>query len=138
MENFVITFSAKPGKADAVSRFYLDMQPVYEQAKGFRGRQILRARPGTMADALRKVMTAEQMAQHPHPHDDGCVHFIIIEKWDSIEDRMAFSATLDKSLRGDLNELSTQEQAKAIGKVVAERAKAQGIEMVVFDRGGYP
>jgi len=102
MENFVITFSAKPGKADAVSRFYLDMQPVYEQAKGFRGRQILRARPGTMADALRKVMTAEQMAQHPHPHDDGCVHFIIIEKWDSIEDRMAFSATLDKSRNAEL------------------------------------
>jgi len=102
MENFVITFSAKPGKADAVSQFYLDMQPVYEQAKGFRGRQIFRARPGTMADALRKVMTAEQMAAHPHPHDDGCVHFIIIEKWDSIEDRMAFSATLDKSRNAEL------------------------------------
>jgi len=27
--------------------------------------------------------------------------------------------------------------AKAIGKLVAERAKAKGIEAVVFDRGGY-
>lgn len=27
--------------------------------------------------------------------------------------------------------------AKAIGKLVAERAKAKGIETVVFDRGGY-
>lgn len=27
--------------------------------------------------------------------------------------------------------------AKAIGKAVAERAKAKGIEQVVFDRGGY-
>jgi len=102
MENFVITLTAKPGKADAVSQFYLDMQPAYVNAKGFRGRQILRARPGAMADALRKVMTAEQMAQHPHPPEDGSVHFIIIEKWDSIADRMAFSATLDKSRNAEL------------------------------------
>ena len=27
--------------------------------------------------------------------------------------------------------------AKAVGKLVAERAKANGIEAVVFDRGGY-
>ena len=29
------------------------------------------------------------------------------------------------------------EQAKAVGKLVAERAKAAGINKVVFDRGGY-
>ena len=29
------------------------------------------------------------------------------------------------------------EQAHAAGKLLAERAKAQGIEAVVFDRGGY-
>ena len=28
-------------------------------------------------------------------------------------------------------------QAKAVGQLVAERAKARGIEKVVFDRGGY-
>ncbi len=28
--------------------------------------------------------------------------------------------------------------AKAVGRLVAERAKAQGIRAVVFDRGGYP
>ena len=27
--------------------------------------------------------------------------------------------------------------AKNVGKVIAERAKAKGIEKVVFDRGGY-
>ena len=27
--------------------------------------------------------------------------------------------------------------AKAIGKVIAEKAKARGIDKVVFDRGGY-
>ena len=102
MENFVVTFSALPGKEDFISDFYPALQPEYDAAKGFRGRQILRARPGTMADALRKVMTPEQMAQHPEPEDDGSIHFIIIEKWDSIEDRMAFSATQDKSRNAQL------------------------------------
>ena len=27
--------------------------------------------------------------------------------------------------------------AKAVGKLVAERAKAKGIDVVLFDRGGY-
>jgi hypothetical protein len=102
MENFVVTFTAKPGKEDVISKFYTDLEPEYAAAKGFHGRQILRARPGTMADALRKVMTEEQMAQHPAPPDDGSVHFVIIEKWDSIEDRMAFSATQDKSRNAEL------------------------------------
>jgi hypothetical protein len=102
MENFVITFSARPGKADAVSQFYLDMQPQYARAKGFRGRQIFRAKPGTMVEALSKVMTPEQMAQHPDTHNDGSVHFIIIEKWDSIDDRMAFSASMDKTRNAEL------------------------------------
>ena len=29
------------------------------------------------------------------------------------------------------------EAAKKVGKIVAERAKASGIDTVVFDRGGY-
>jgi large subunit ribosomal protein L18 len=45
---------------------------------------------------------------------------------------------LDKDLRDAIGQLEVHEQAKAIGRAVAERAKAQGIEQVVFDRGGYP
>lgn len=32
---------------------------------------------------------------------------------------------------------SNKEAARKVGKMVAERAKAKGIENVVFDRGGY-
>ena len=32
---------------------------------------------------------------------------------------------------------SNKEAARKVGKTVAERAKAKGIESVVFDRGGY-
>jgi large subunit ribosomal protein L18 len=33
--------------------------------------------------------------------------------------------------------IAKNEQARIIGKTIAERAKAAGIEEVVFDRGGY-
>ena len=104
MENYVICISALPGKEEAVASFYKEQQAEYEKAKGFIGRKIYMSRPGTMVAELRKVMTPEEMAKHPEPehHDDGSVHFIIVEEWDSIDDRMAFSATQDKSRAKDL------------------------------------
>jgi large subunit ribosomal protein L18 len=47
------------------------------------------------------------------------------------------ASTIDHELRNELANLTKQEQAKAVGKYIAERAKAKGIERVVFDRGGY-
>jgi large subunit ribosomal protein L18 len=37
----------------------------------------------------------------------------------------------------DLRKLEPMEQAKQAGLLLAQRAKEQGIETVVFDRGGY-
>jgi large subunit ribosomal protein L18 len=37
----------------------------------------------------------------------------------------------------DLKSLKKMEQAKRAGEILAERAKAAGIEAAVFDRGGY-
>ena len=37
----------------------------------------------------------------------------------------------------DLKGLQSMEQAKRAGALIAERAKAAGVESVVFDRGGY-
>ena len=37
----------------------------------------------------------------------------------------------------DLRALSGAEQAKRAGEVLAQRAKAAGVETAVFDRGGY-
>jgi large subunit ribosomal protein L18 len=48
------------------------------------------------------------------------------------------ASTLDAKLREDIGKLEAHDQAKAVGRAVAERAKAAGIEQVVFDRGGYP
>jgi large subunit ribosomal protein L18 len=38
---------------------------------------------------------------------------------------------------GDLKSLSSMEQAKRAGELLAERAKAAGVDTAVFDRGGY-
>ena len=44
------------------------------------------------------------------------------------------ASTLDKDFEGATG---NAEAAKKVGAVLAERAKAKGIEEVVFDRGGY-
>ena len=40
-------------------------------------------------------------------------------------------------VEGDLKSLARMEQAKTAGQLLAERAKAAGVETCVFDRGGY-
>ena len=47
------------------------------------------------------------------------------------------ASTLDKALAGSTSSGSDQEAAKNVGKLIAERALANGISSVVFDRGGH-
>jgi large subunit ribosomal protein L18 len=47
------------------------------------------------------------------------------------------ASSADRDLREKLKGMKKAEQAKLIGKTVAERAKDKGIQTVVFDRGGY-
>ena len=57
---------------------------------------------------------------------------------DDIEGNTLVSAsTIDKELREQVKGMKKSEQAKAVGKAVAERAKSKGISAVVFDRGGF-
>jgi large subunit ribosomal protein L18 len=50
---------------------------------------------------------------------------------------LAAASTLEKKMRSDLKTGANIEAAKAVGKLIAERAKEKGIKDVVFDRGGY-
>lgn len=50
---------------------------------------------------------------------------------------MASASTLDKDVRKTLKSGGNVAAAKAVGKIVAERAKTAGVTRVVFDRGGY-
>ena len=50
---------------------------------------------------------------------------------------LASASTLDHEVRDQVVGLKKTEQASVVGKIVAERAVAKGVEQVVFDRGGY-
>jgi large subunit ribosomal protein L18 len=53
--------------------------------------------------------------------DDGKGHTVAAVNW----------------IEPDLRKLTASEQAKRAGELLAERAKAAGVEACVFDRGGY-
>lgn len=47
------------------------------------------------------------------------------------------ASTREPSVRQQLGDKDKSAQAAVVGQVLAERARAAGIEKVVFDRGGY-
>ena len=57
---------------------------------------------------------------------------------DSVGRTLAAASTQEKALAEGLSSTSNLEAAVAVGKAVAERAKAAGVTAVVFDRGGRP
>ena len=50
---------------------------------------------------------------------------------------VAFASSLSKELKGK-DEGDKKEDAKRVGKLVAEKAKAAKVTRVVFDRNGFP
>ena len=47
------------------------------------------------------------------------------------------ASSLEKGMRGSLKTGANVDAAKAVGKLVAQRAIEKGVKAVVFDRGGY-
>ncbi|MCY3731347.1 MAG: 50S ribosomal protein L18 [Rhodospirillaceae bacterium] len=47
------------------------------------------------------------------------------------------ASTLSKDLRAGLKGTGNKGAAAAVGKLIAERARAQGIDQVAFDRSGF-
>jgi len=50
---------------------------------------------------------------------------------------LAAASTLDSELADQIQDGNKTAQAKAVGALVAQRARARGVQKVVFDRGGY-
>ena len=50
---------------------------------------------------------------------------------------LAAASTLQKDVRGDLKNTGNSAAAAAVGKAIAEKAKAAGIKQVAFDRSGF-
>ena len=47
------------------------------------------------------------------------------------------ASTIDHEIRDGLDGKNKTDQARQVGKMLAERAKAKGVRGIVFDRGGY-
>lgn len=56
---------------------------------------------------------------------------------DNAGNTLVSASTIDEVLKGKFKCGGNKEAAKAVGQLIAKRAKEAGIENVVFDRGGY-
>ena len=56
---------------------------------------------------------------------------------DTKGETLASASSIEKDMRGSMKNGANIAAAKAVGKLVAERAAAKGVKDVVFDRGGY-
>lgn len=50
---------------------------------------------------------------------------------------LASASTLDAEVKAEINYSGNKDAAAAVGKVIAARAKAAGVESVAFDRSGF-
>ena len=63
------------------------------------------------------------------------IHAQLID--DAKGETLVAASSLEKSMREGRKTGANIDAAKAVGKLIAERAKQKGIKDVVFDRGGY-
>jgi large subunit ribosomal protein L18 len=55
---------------------------------------------------------------------------------DTAQHTIVAASSLEPEIKSKLSNGGNIDAAKAVGQLIAERAKAKGIELVVFDRGG--
>ena len=96
-------------------------------------------RPNTNAQRLKrhkrvraKISGTPEMPRLNVFHSEANIYAQVIDDVNGVT--LASAASLDKAIEGYGGNIAA---ATAVGKLVAERAKAKGIETVVFDRGGY-
>jgi large subunit ribosomal protein L18 len=90
-----------------------------------RTRRHLRVRKKVAGSAARPRLVVTRSTRH-----------IAVQVVDDTQHRtIASASTLDASVRG--TDGDKKARAAAVGRLIAERAKAAGIDKVVFDRGGY-
>ena len=89
-----------------------------------RKRRHLRLRKKVVGTAARPRLVVTRSARH--------ITAQVVD--DAIGQTVASASTLEADLRNADGDKSAK--AKKVGELVAERAKAKGIDAVVFDRGG--
>ena len=89
-----------------------------------RSRRHLRVRKKVQGTAARPRLVVTRSTRH--------ISAQVVD--DTTSRTLAAASSLDDSVRGASGDKKAH--AAAVGKLVAERAKAAGIDAVVFDRGG--
>jgi large subunit ribosomal protein L18 len=79
------------------------------------------------AAGVRKRLSVFRSSQH--------IYAQIID--DTKGETLVAASSLEKDMRGGMKSGGNVAAAKAVGKLIAERALAKGLKDVVFDRGGY-
>ena len=90
--------------------------------------RLKRARRGRAKIQELKVM---RLSVHRTPQH------IYAQVFDDASRVVASASTVQKDVAGDLGATGNVEAAKAVGKAIAERAKAKGVTRVAFDRSGF-
>jgi large subunit ribosomal protein L18 len=98
---------------------------VSQQRRVARARRHLRVRKKVSGSPARPRLVVQRSTRH--------IYVQVVD--DTTARTLASASTLDETLRAA--EGDKKAQAAAVGKLVAERAKAAGIDAVVFDRAGY-
>ena len=97
------------------------MTVVTKRQARLRRRRRVRARIVGTAERPRLSVYRSNRGVFAQLIDDGKGHTVAAVNW----------------IEPDLRKLNAGEQAKKAGELLAERAKAAGVESCVFDRGGY-
>jgi large subunit ribosomal protein L18 len=88
------------------------------------------------ATVRRAVRAAANGRARLHVHRSG--KHIYAQVIDDVKGTtLAWASSIEKDMRGSLKSGANVEAAKAVGKLVAQRAVEKGVKDVVFDRGGY-
>ena len=97
------------------------MSPVTKEQRRLKRRRRVRAKISGTAERPRVSVRRTNRGIFAQVIDDLAGHTIVSVSW------------TDPALK----DLKATEQATAAGKLLGERAKAAGIDVAVFDRGGY-
>ena len=95
--------------------------------KASRARRHLRVRKKVSGSAVRPRLVVTRSSRH--------IYVQLVD--DTTARTLVAASTLDDGVRVPSSDGDKKSQAAAVGKLVAERAKAAGINAVVFDRAGY-
>ncbi len=97
-------------------------------------KQLMERRSSRVRFKIRKLVTSECPRLSVF-RSNRHIYAQIID--DTKDHTVVSSSSLDPELSSTLSKGSDIEAAEAVGKLLAKRAKAAGIQKVIFDRGSY-